>query len=251
MKQFMQNGFTLIEMAMVLMIVGLLLGGMLVPLSAQMDQRNVSDTQKALSDIKEALIGYAIANGRFPCPASSTSNGVESFVAGGNSSNGNCSSTPAYNGFYNGYVPAATLGVTSTVDNLGNTGFAVDSWGNRIYYAVTSSNSNAFTKNSGMSSTGMASLAPNLLVCSSSTASGFGSSSCGTNNALTSSPGVPVVIFSTGKNGPNSGGPDEAANLANNRTFVSHTPTPTFNDLVVWISPNVLFNRMVAAGTLP
>ena len=70
-------------MAMVLMIVGLLLGGMLVPLSAQMDQRNVSDTQKTLSDIKEALIGYAIANGRFPCPASSTSNGVESFVSGG------------------------------------------------------------------------------------------------------------------------------------------------------------------------
>src|SRR5674476_71590 len=98
MKQFVENGFTLIEMAMVLMIVGLLLGGMLVPLSAQMDQRNVSDTQKALSDIKEALIGYAIANGRFPCPASATSNGVESFFSGG-ASGGYCSN------FNNGFVP--------------------------------------------------------------------------------------------------------------------------------------------------
>ena len=252
MKPAFQSGFTLIEMAMVLMIVGLLLGGMLVPLSAQMDQRNNSDTQKALSDIKEALIGYAIANGRFPCPASSTSYGVENFASsGGSAANGNCSN------FYNGFVPASTLGITSTVDNLGNTGFAVDSWGNRIHYAVTSWNSSSpalndvFTTTNGMKTVGMASLAPNLLVCSSSTASGFGSSSCGTNNALTSSPGVPVVIFSTGKNGPNSGGPDEAANLANNITFVSHTPTPTFNDLVVWISPNILFNRMVAAGTLP
>ena len=65
----MNRGFTLIEMAIVLMIVGLLLGGMLVPLSAQMDQRNISDTQKSLSEIKEALIGYAMANGRLPCPA--------------------------------------------------------------------------------------------------------------------------------------------------------------------------------------
>ena len=69
MKPASQNGFTLIEMAIVLMIVGLLLGGLLVPLSAQMDQRNISDTQKAMSEIKEALIGYAMANGRLPCPA--------------------------------------------------------------------------------------------------------------------------------------------------------------------------------------
>lgn len=248
MKQIVQSGFTLIEMAMVLMIVGLLLGGMLVPLSAQMDQRNVSDTQKTLSDIKEAIIGYAIANGRFPCPASATSNGVESFATTpvvGSANNGYCSN------FYNGFVPAATLGITSTVDSQGNIGFAVDSWGNRIHYAVTQANSKAFTTNSGMHNAWNSGLTPDLLVCSSSTASGFGSSSCGTNNALTSSPGVPVVIFSTGKNGPNSGGSDEAANLANNKTFVSHPPAPTFDDLVVWISPNILYNRMVAAGTLP
>jgi hypothetical protein len=33
--------------------------------------------------------------------------------------------------------------------------------------------------------------------------------------------------------------------------FVSHNPTPTFDDLVIWISPNVLINRMVSAGKLP
>src|SRR5665647_1087323 len=72
MKPALQNGFTLIEMAMVLMIVGLLLGGMLVPLSAQMDQRNVSDTQKTLSEIKEAIVGFTLANGRLPCPATAS-----------------------------------------------------------------------------------------------------------------------------------------------------------------------------------
>ncbi len=243
------SGFTLVEMAMVLLIVALLLGGMLVPLSAQMEQRNISDTQKALSEIKEAIIGYALANGRLPCPASSTSNGVESFAGGGNASNGNCSN------FYNGFVPAATLGFTSAVDNQGNTGFAVDSWSNRIHYAVTSSNSNAFTTTNGMSTVGISSLSPNLLVCSSASTS---SSSCSVaNSTLTSSPGVPVVIYSTGKNGQYGGtSADEAENpnpnsADNDSVFVSHTPTPTFDDLVVWISPNILLNRMVAAGKLP
>lgn len=244
-------GFTLIEMAMVLMIVALLLGGMLVPLSAQMDQRNVSDTQKTLSDIKEAIIGYAIANGRFPCPASSTSSGTESFAAGGAANNGMCSN------FYNGFVPAATLGITP-VDSQG---YAIDAWNNRIRYAATSWDSttplvdNVFTSTLGMKVVGLNVLAPNLLVCS--TATGISTSSCAAGAALTSSPGVPVIIYSTGKNGGSGGtSPDEAANLdgtnANsNRTFVSHLPTSTFDDLVVWVSPNILYNRMVAAGKLP
>lgn len=263
MKPALQNGFSLVEMAIVLMIVGLLLGGMLVPLSAQMDQRNVSDTQKTLSEIKEAIIGYAIVHGRLPCPASATTNGLESFASMpvvGNASNGYCSN------FYNGFVPAAMLGVASGVDNQGNTGFAIDSWGNRIHYAVTAvtatvsgfNGGNAFTvftTANGMRAATISNLSPNLLVCS--TATGISATSCAANTALTSSPGVPVVIFSTGKNGgQGSAATDEAANLdgtnANsNRTFVSHLPTPTFDDLVVWVSPNILYNRMVAAGTLP
>lgn len=249
------SGFTLVEMAIVLMIVGLLLGGMLVPLSAQMDQRNVSDTQKTLSEIKEAIIGYAIVHGRLPCPASATTNGLESFASMpvvGNASNGYCSN------FYNGFVPAAMLGITP-VDSQG---YAIDAWNNRIHYAVTAVTATVsgftftvFTTSNGMRTATLPVLAPNLLVCS--TATGISATSCAANTALTSSPGVPVVIFSTGKNGgQGSAATDEAANLdgtnANsNRTFVSHLPTPTFDDLVVWVSPNILYNRMVAAGTLP
>ncbi len=55
-------GFTLVEMAIVLVIVGLLLGGLLMPLSAQVEQRRIGETQKALDEIKEALVGFAIAN---------------------------------------------------------------------------------------------------------------------------------------------------------------------------------------------
>jgi prepilin-type N-terminal cleavage/methylation domain-containing protein len=244
MKPSSQNGFTLVELAIVLMIVGLLLGGMLVSLSAQVDQRNISETQRSLSEIKEAIIGYALAKGRLPCPASSGTFGVEDPLGGGTCTHPN-----------DGFVPAATLGITSAVDSQGVTGFAIDAWGNRIHYAVTQSNTKAFTTTNGMSSTGMSALGPDLLVCS--VASTSGTSCSVANSYLTATPGVPVVIYSTGKNGLSGGASgDEAENpnpnsADNDRVFVSHNPTPTFDDLVVWISPSILYNRMVAAGKLP
>ena len=223
---------------------------MIPTISSQLEQQRTNETRKQLDEIKEALIGYAIINGRLPCPASSSSNGVESFATSptiGDPSNGICLN------FFNGFVPAATLGVTSIVDSQGNTGFAVDSWGNRIRYAVTKWSNNTFTRNSGMSTAGLSNLNPDLLVCSTASTS---TSSCSVSgSSLTSIPGVPVIIFSTGKNGAQGGtGTDEAANLNNDRVFVSHTPTLSpneFDDHVTWLSPNILINRMVAAGKLP
>ena len=80
----------------------------------------------------------------------------------------------------------------------------------------------------------------------------------GTNVAST----IPAVIVSHGSNGfgaytPQgtqlavSGNLDEADNSISDLTFVSHDFTSTFDDLVVWISPNILFNRMVTARQLP
>ena len=234
-------------MAIVLMIVGLLLGGLLPTLSSQVEQRHNNETSKQLDEIQQALIGFAIANGRLPCPATSASNGEESPVGGGSCTN-----------FFDGYVPAATLGI-SAVDN--NTKLVVDAWNNPIRYAVASNTvsgvPNTFTSINGMRSATMDNIAiANLLnVCASAT--GITGSDCGpASNKLTDK--VPALVYSTGKNGGYGGtGLDEAANLNGNRVFVSHTPTPStaangeFDDLMIWLSPNILFNRMVAAGKLP
>lgn len=205
-------------MAVVLMIVGLLLGGMLVPLSAQMTQRNVSDTQKTLSEIKEAIIGYAIVNGRLPCPARAN-------IATGNTNAGmvDCSLTT-------GVLPWATLGVSET-----------DAWGRRFTYTASSS---FITSTFTLASTGT------LTV----------KSVAGGSTNIAS--GIPAVLVSHGTNGLGaytptgtqisvSSNPDEVDNSNGGTTFVSHDFTPTFDDLVVWISPNILFNRMVTAGKLP
>ena len=55
------HGFTLIELAIVMFIVALLLGGMLLPLAAQQDVRNFGDTSKILADSRDALLGFAMA----------------------------------------------------------------------------------------------------------------------------------------------------------------------------------------------
>ena len=265
-----QKGFTLVEMAIVLMIVGLLLGGLLVPLSAQMEQRNVTETRKQLDEIQQALVGFAIINGRLPCPAQATvvtgqtNAGMEAF-------NGNTCTCLILTGVNNtvadnsatkvacdltatavtGVLPWVTLGVNET-----------DAWGNRYTYRVTKDFADAVVSSTFTS---------NCPVGTTATQSSFALCSIGNLNVLSAAPpaanttiasNVPTVIISHGKNGagaytqqgiklPVGGDLDEQENSDNNNSFVSHTFTPTFDDFVVWISPNILINRMVAAGKLP
>lgn len=236
------TGFTLIEMAMVLLIVGLLLGGLLVPLTAQMEQRNISDTQKALSEIKEAITGYALANGQLPCPAVPT-------TPTGQASAGIARTPPCTGANSTGVLPWATLGVSET-----------DAWGRRYTYRVT----DYFADSIASATYGCVPSTPPSL-------SSFALCSSGTLNVLSAASGgvtiagnVPAIIISHGKNGAGAYTPqgtqlavgsnaDEQENSDGNAdtNYVNHTPTSTFDDWVVWISPNILLNRMVAAGKLP
>lgn len=64
-----QSGFSLVEIAMVIMIIGLLIGGSLSMIKPymQMAQRNL--TQKKMENISLALANFAQNYGRLPCPA--------------------------------------------------------------------------------------------------------------------------------------------------------------------------------------
>jgi len=256
----MSRGFTLIEISIVLAIVTLLLVGLLPTISSQVLQQRTSQTLKQLDDIQQALIGYAIINGRLPCPAISTSNGVANPSAGGN-----CTFFSNSTNANDNYLPAVTLGLTGT----DSTGLLRDAWGNPIRYAVTSWSyagppavNYVFTTTNGMSSAGISNLSPTLAVCSTATGMTGSAPYCASGSTLISN--AVAVIYSTGKNGASGGtGADEKENLNPNGTdshgyaFVSHPPAPgtntngEFDDIVVWISPNILVNRMVTAGKLP
>lgn len=269
------RGFSLVELAVVMLVMGLLLGGIVVPLRVQIESRNYDQTQRILDQAREALIGYAAANGRFPCPASAANNptfpnGAEHFFSpGGTAVNGICHASVTFASVYIGWLPAATLGFTP-VDAQG---YAVDAWGstqNRIRYAVSSQTINAiplpFTKTSGMSLAGMSSilnpaLTTLLYVCSSGTGVNAGTD-CGAAVALTKN--APVVIWSVGPNAATGGvsvdekqNPNPTAGFSADRIFVSRTKAAAdeasgeFDDVVTWIGLPALFNRLIAAGKLP
>ena len=256
-------GFTLVEIAIGIALITLLLGSLLVPLQTQVESRKISDTEKILENAREALIGYAAANGRFPCPASSSSNGLESFSTSpvGTTANGICSN------FFDGFLPAATLGFTP----IDSSGYALDSWGfstNRIRYAVSNQTVNTIanpftatgTTTAGMKAATITSIAAaNLLyVCASGTGVVAGTS-CGTAVKLTDN--TPVVIWSVGANGATGGtSTDEVQNPNPNggsadKIFVWHTPSTVsgaeFDDIMTWIAVGNLASRLFAAGQLP
>lgn len=258
------KGFSLIELAVVLFIIALLLGSILVPLQTQVESRNNDQTQRILDQAREALIGFAAANGYFPCPASTTSNGLES-TADPTHIAGTCSSV-AGPSIYIGFLPAATLGFTPVDAN----GYAVDAWGlspqNRIRYAVSAvlAQGRPFTTKNGMKTYGMSNImsATNLLYVCGGGANVTAGTNCGTEIALASN--VPVVIWSVGANAATTGGastdeqqnPNPSTNPQTaDRIFVSKTKSGVtgneFDDIVTWIGAPTLFNRLIAAGQLP
>lgn len=251
-------------MAVVLAIVGLLLGMGMYTLSAQSEQRAREDTQQRLEAAREALLGYAVANGRLPCPASSTSAGVEAL------SGGTCSNP------VDGFLPAVTLGFQPVDAD----GFAVDAWNNRIRYAVAAQNVVScaatptqphFVNKTNLKQNGM-SCQPNtndLIVCKSTQATpapAAGNCQGGGANSITNQGVLVAIVISTGKNyalAPTAaaaiaaGRADEAANLDTDTVFISHTPQPAtatggeFDDMVLWISVGQLYGRLATAGVLP
>ena len=75
------TGFTLIELAIAMAIIGLLLGALLVPLASFDHSRKNKATLRDMEEIKQALLGFAVSSGRLPCPDSFCSDGREDLVA--------------------------------------------------------------------------------------------------------------------------------------------------------------------------
>jgi prepilin-type N-terminal cleavage/methylation domain-containing protein len=219
------RGFTLLEMAIVLIIAGFLLGGLLGGLSALQARQRDEQTARQLEDIRDALITFAVVNRRLPCPAVPTT--PDTTIGAGVE---RVATAVGCTGGASGVLPWATLGLPQT-----------DAWGRRFTYRVTP----AFAR---------AGVAITLILPGDNTVR---------NRALVAlGSALPAVVVSHGANAtgsrnragalaPGSTNAFEQENADNDVDFVDDTPTGTYDDLVMWVPTTLLISRMLAAGVLP
>jgi prepilin-type N-terminal cleavage/methylation domain-containing protein len=64
------QGFSLVELSIVLIIIGLIVGAGVTVWRSSIDSTRLSATKTNLENIRNSVINFAIANGRLPCPDS-------------------------------------------------------------------------------------------------------------------------------------------------------------------------------------
>ena len=231
-----QTGFTLIELAIVLVIIGVLVGSILGTLGARIDNTRRTETQEAMENIKLALYGFAMSQSpvRLPCP-DTTNDGLEDLVAGGS-----CTTLTSP-----GSLPWATLGI-----NRG------DAWASTFSYWAADEYSNAAGFAVGTDATNVGQIDD-----------GDGIDPISNN--------VAAVIISHGKNlygsidvngtartavPAGTEYDDERENLDTDgagpvlfisRPVASEGAATAYDDIITWIPEFELKGKMVQAGVLP
>jgi prepilin-type N-terminal cleavage/methylation domain-containing protein len=260
-----QRGFTLLEMAIVIFIVGMLTAGLIGPVQIQLEARDRRSTLDTMARAAEALYGYALTHRRLPCP-DTDGDGMSDpqfTLAGG----GACDDQ-------SGFLPWAELGVEGG-----------DAWGNHLAYRVRERQFTFPAQNSACDGNTVQEFdlcaQGNITIAT----RGDNVATAGTTegkflfNAATAD-NVAAVIVSHGRNGygataldnvPRGAVPadndDEAENADGNANFMSraytqsqsgcaddageNTPLCEFDDLVLPVSRSLLVSRMVSAGQLP
>lgn len=245
-----QQGFSLIEVAIVFVIISFLLAAAIYPLTAQRESTSIAESKQKLEEIQEAIYGFAIAQGRLPCPTRPGDGGISATDV-----NGNCLS-------YHGFVPASTLGISGSVNC---DGLLLDAWGQPYRYSVTDNDSNGngfgdFIVAGEITSANIATLNPNLKICRNLAVGCPGSTAVDT---LTLS--AVAVIYSMGKphttntaqENENAGESTTASTcdlgdyaIANDNFFYGANRGDIYNDILLWISPNILYSRLLQANRI-
>jgi len=238
------NGFTLIEMSIVLIVISLILAGVLKTVGIQREQLKRDETRQQLETIKEALIGFALTNGRLPCPDNDT-DGVEDPQDPANQED--CDATE-------GWLPHMDIGT-------GN----IDSWGSRFRYRVRGtgnlSMADAPPALDGAGNIKLNAAGDQIGAIASFDMTDNGNITIEDEAGNTLATDVPAVIISFSENARTTMAncavlsAREQENCNTDTTFISSffsdVTNQEFDDLLTWIPLTVLKTRMIEAARLP
>lgn len=245
-----QRGFTLIEIAIVLLLVVILLGYTVAMFPVQQELKQYRTAEREMDLIVGELIAYAQVNGRLPCP-DTTGDGEENRVG-----------TNDCTGFF-GFLPARTMGINGKYDT---NGLLVDPWSSGYGYAVSEFNANIagggnadidLVTANGIRDEGLANVVPDLFVCDDSGVLGnhLDCAAAGSNQVAGN---VAAVVVSLGKDldipatsNIQAENLDDFNDGTNDKVYISASRRDDYDDVTRWISTNLLFSRMIEAGQLP
>jgi len=235
-----EKGFTLVEIAVVLVIVGLLVGSFIGTFAERIETTRRDNTVSELDEVKQVLMAYGYTNSPvyLPCPDTDVPpDGIENRDAGGN-----CTAVTAV-----GTLPWVSLGLAQS-----------DAWNNRYSYWVNPD----FSRDTGFDLT----------------TGDINSAQINTrinNLAVALAPNAVAVVFSRGENGLGgisiegvnrqaipalgNGHDDEIENVDANSIFMYRFKTEegvaaaggAFDDILMWINSYELKAKMVETGALP
>lgn len=269
--QSSQTGFSLIELAVVLLIMGLLIGGLLGPLSGRNQTQRVEETQDHMQAIKEALIGYAIRHGRLPCPDTDpvdSRDGLENNTA----PNLRCDhptgitaspSLAEQRMIVTGFLPYQELGVgrfdpagnpyiysvsLSYADWAGNT--PASGYDDPTPFPELTSTSNPPPSNACAKARADLAPRPTFTMCSKG---GMRVLTEAGNESSLIHDDLPFMVVSQGFNSNAAGNANEQENADGDRTFVYRpvNSNDNFDDVLMWVPAPVLGLALVNAGQLP
>jgi len=234
-----EHGFSLVELSIVLIIIGLLVGTAAVPLSSSINQSRYKYTTAQLENIREAMHGYLISTGKLPCPVS-----IDFSEQVGLVSDGICATQ-------HGAVPATTLGV---MGERSANGALLDVWGRAYRYSVSLSD-HAQLGVSGEpdwltigepAAVGAQNMFAELQLCRTTAAN-----DCANKDLIANQ--IAWVVYSTGAND----GVEalEAENVDNDHVFAvsgySSSEEHPFDDQIIWASRSELVYWLLKASWLP